>query len=711
MVDKNAQQPTPDNGDSTVIARYSILEKLGEGAFADVVKAYDTRLKRVVAVKILKRNAITMYPDRVREIEERFMREAEAGARMGIHPNVVSVFDIIHHDDRTMHLILDYIVGGNLARRIQEGPIPLEDALRWTADVARGLHAAHEAGIIHRDVKPANIFLAGDGRALIGDFGIAQIDTLSHRTSTFAHHPGTPLYMSPEQTQSTGYIRPSSDQFSLGLVLFEMLVRAPYKRFEPDHAATLMASQPEYVKYLVSRMIAVEPRDRYPSMADVVLAVRAIERSLEEGSAPETAPPGTPPPEQPGTGSRLDLTAIAAPPGPPPPPHDSSPMLSTPLHRRAVIVALGSLVVTTASGGLWLGRRSARGGAAVIAPPAATTAPAINVSAPSVSTPGGAVPANTPVPPVATSVPRPTALAVSGATLSTLTGHTDTLMSIAFTSDGKTLATGSLDGTARLWRASDGTSLHGGLSHPGGVRSVAFSRDGNLLATGALDNQVRLWNPVNGGFVRAIPGHTGPVYGVAFSPDGQMVASGSGDKTIRLWRVSDGSLVRPPIPAHVDVVFGVAFSPDGQTIASASADKTIKLWRVSDTASTPTPVQTFQGHADNVNGVAFSLDGKMIASVSADKKAILWDVSTGKTIHDHLMHPGVAYSVAFAPNGKYLATGSDDKTVRLWGTADGAPIGMLDGHTSSIRGVTFAPDGMTLASASADKTGRIWSLK
>ena len=105
-----------------------------------------------------------------------------------------------------------------LGERIARGALPLADTLRLTTEIARGLHAAHESGLVHRDVKPANIFLTASEQAKVGDFGIAQIDDISGRTRTTSGHPGTPLYMSPEQERMTAYLRPASDQYSLGLV-------------------------------------------------------------------------------------------------------------------------------------------------------------------------------------------------------------------------------------------------------------------------------------------------------------------------------------------------------------------------------------------------------------------------------------------------------------------------------------------------------------
>lgn len=263
-----------------LLGRYRAEATLGEGGFGTVVRAFDMRLKRTVAIKTLKRSLAATDMDQFRAIEERFAREAEAGSRMGICTNLVTVHDLVIEPDRTQYLILEYVRGGTLAERLSGGPLPLGDALRITADVARGLQAAHDAGIVHRDVKPANIFLTPDGRAQLGDFGIAQIDDVSGRTHSTMRHPGTPLYMSPEQAQTTGYVRPASDQYSLGLVLFEMVTGKAYKRVGERAAAALLEFAPVAVTNIIEDMTAAHPDDRLPSCEHVVRQVQAIARQL-----------------------------------------------------------------------------------------------------------------------------------------------------------------------------------------------------------------------------------------------------------------------------------------------------------------------------------------------------------------------------------------------------------------------------------------------
>ncbi|MDQ6832020.1 MAG: serine/threonine protein kinase, partial [Chloroflexota bacterium] len=253
-----AGDPGGQAGAPLLLGRYRVEGLLGEGGLGTVVKAFDTRLKSMRAIKTLKR-AVAADPEAFRALEERFTREAEAGSRMGINPNLVAVYDLVADTDGTLYLILEYVSGGTLQDRLRQGPAPLDDALRIAADAARGLQAAHDAGLVHRDVKPANLFIAADGRAQVGDFGIAQIDDVSGRTRTTVGHPGTPLYMSPEQARMTAYIQPTSDQYSLGLVLFEMLTGTAYRRLNTRDAQAHLAAFPPPVRALIERMVAENP--------------------------------------------------------------------------------------------------------------------------------------------------------------------------------------------------------------------------------------------------------------------------------------------------------------------------------------------------------------------------------------------------------------------------------------------------------------------
>jgi len=313
---------------------------------------------------------------------------------------------------------------------------------------------------------------------------------------------------------------------------------------------------------------------------------------------------------------------------------------------------------------------------------------------------------------------------VNSHTLGVLTGHTDAVTSVAFSPDGKLLASGSQDDTVILWDVSSGQEVRT-LKDTHAVSSVAFSPDGKLLASGSRDDTVMLWDVASGQEVRTLTGHTDTVTSVAFSPDGKLLASGSQDDTVMLWDVASGQEVRT-LTGHTDHVTSVAFSPDGKLLASGSQDDTVILW---DVASGQEVRTLLTGHTHAVSSVAFSPDGKLLASGSQEDTVILWEVASGQEVRTLMVTGSLASdvtSVAFSPDGKLLATVSwvlrgigsgniGDSTVMLWDVASGQAVNTVTetGIVSRVdlSSVAFSPDGKLLASGSQDDTVKLREVK
>ncbi|OKH25352.1 caspase family protein [Chroogloeocystis siderophila] len=272
-------------------------------------------------------------------------------------------------------------------------------------------------------------------------------------------------------------------------------------------------------------------------------------------------------------------------------------------------------------------------------------------------------------------------------------GHTYSVNAIAFSPNGKIIASASDDATIKVWNP-DGTLVRSLSAHTNPINSISFSADGQTLVS-ASDDGIKLWN-LNGTLIKTLQKQGTTV--TSFSPDGKLIASASGDATIKLWN-PDGTLVRS-LSAHTSSINSISFSRDGQILASASDDG-VKLWNINGTL-----VKTLQGHNGGVTSVSFSPDG-MLATASRDHTIALWS-REGNLIKSLKGHSAPVNSVSFSPDGKLLASASDDFTIKLWN--DERELETFKGHSAPVNDVRFTPSGM-LVSAGVDNTLRLWSLQ
>jgi len=324
--------------------------------------------------------------------------------------------------------------------------------------------------------------------------------------------------------------------------------------------------------------------------------------------------------------------------------------------------------------------------------------------------------------------------------------HTSLIVGVAYSPDGKTVLTGSQDGTARLWDANTGVHLRtfqgyssdgtqfgvwdvayspdgkkiiigtgasaallyevetGELLHTfsspllGQFTHVAYAPDGKTILVGGSGENAYLWDVNSGQIVRTFSGHTNDISSVEFSPDGETVLTSSYDNTARLWDIQTGETLHI-LTGHNETVTSAVFSPNGQTILTASDDNTLRLW---DT-NTGATLRTF--HTEEVDNAIFSPDGMLIAASGSDNTVHLWDAETGKQLHTYYGHSGDIMKLAFSPDGQSLLTGSIDHTARIWDVSN--PRRFV-GHAGAVNEVAFSPDGKAILTGSSDNTAQLW---
>ncbi|WP_228003156.1 WD40 repeat domain-containing serine/threonine protein kinase [Nocardia australiensis] len=668
-----------------VFAGFMIEEVLGAGGMGVVYAARHPRMDRLVALKVLNDNLATD-----RRAHAAFDREAELAARLD-HPNIVTVHDRSAPGDPVLWLAMRRIRGGDAASFVAAHPDGLAPRLaaELITDAAAALDYAHAQGVLHRDVKPANLLIEADARhgqrALLTDFGIARtLDstvTLSAISASFA-------YAAPERFAQAP-ADPSADIYSLGATLFHLLAgRPPFPR--ADQAAVIGAhlsepppapsrsrtDLPVELDAVIATAMAKNPADRYPTCAALAEAARTASTAQIAHTTPPSRPsPATPklpvhPPDPSVTSVTRDSADIkaqaSAPPVPVPGPR---------ITRRRLLTAAGLVVPLTTA-----------------------TVAGITLTARESSS------QEPPNEPPKLKVPRP---------IDSLPLHLETAVyRVVFSPDSSMLAAATYDKIALLWDARTyepmGQPLDG---HTSVVFSATFNHDGTLLATASGDSTVRFWDPRTQQQVgQHLTDPSGGVNCVAFSPDDTYVATVGDDKATRLWNVGTREQIGESLAtAATYAATSMVFSPDGTFLAAADIDSTVRFW---DPRTREQIGQPLKGHTDAVVSLAFSRDGTRLATASYDNTVRLWDTHTHQQIgQPFLGHANRAHVVAISPDGTMLATGGGDKTVRVWDAHTHQQIGQpLVSQGQAVYSVAFSPDGNFLASAGEEDFVRMWTM-
>lgn len=628
---------------AATIGKYEIIAELGRGGMGTVYCARDPILDRVVALK-------TMLLDVVGEpgMRERFLREARSAARLQ-HPNIVTVYEF-GEVEGVPFIAMEFLEGNDLTDAGRQGRLKdLTSKLGVVTQLCEGLGYAHRHGVIHRDVKPSNVYLLPNGTVKIMDFGIAWIEGGVATTRT-GEVLGTPAYMAPEQFSGQP-IDHRVDIWAVGVILYELLagrrpfdastfgtliyqiVHTPHPPIDPR----LCQAPPRLVR-IVEQALAKDPRHRFQDLGTMARALHVLADELPTAAHRGVLPVAAPPPPLGGSPAESDASAgpIDAPPVVEPAGPATGPAPRPPTTGRAIFLDEGTFGE---------------------------------------------------------------ARKVQGILLSL-----DDSILVAGGGDGSVHL---WDLTTRTKIVTLRNRVHLRTGHGSLTTCLAFSEDGALLATGHIDGAIYLWEVATGLELNVRLGHDGPIGGLAFPPGGTTLISGGGDATIKFWdlpalRAGDA---RRTMRRQPDAVTCLTLAGMGGLVVTGHGGRSIRVHEI----ATHRLVATLHGHHAAPSALASPPMGDVVASGARDGTVRVHHVETHEQLGSHQEHRRSVTGLTFFPGGQRVASVAMDNTVVIWDLNEPElPVSLSGPAGESFAGVCVTTDGRRLICANADGRFRVW---